>query len=62
MFTNISVGTSSATTLSEINEYLNHPVENVLDPLKWWTDNHCMYLNLSSMALDYLSVPHKFLK
>ena len=34
IFANISVGTSAATTLSEVNEYLNHPVKNILDLLK----------------------------
>jgi hypothetical protein len=59
MFANISVGTSGATTLSEVDEYLNRPVENILDPLKWWADNRRVYPNLSSMALDYLSIPRK---
>lgn len=59
IFANISVGTSAATTLSEVDEYLNRPVENILDPLKWWIDNRRVYPNLSSMALDYLSVPRK---
>jgi len=34
IFANISVGTNTATTLSEVDEYLNRPVKNVLDPLK----------------------------
>jgi hypothetical protein len=59
MFANISVGISAASILSEVDEYLNHPVENTLDPLKWWTDNRRVYPNLSSMALDYLSIPRK---
>jgi hAT family C-terminal dimerisation region len=59
MFANISVGALGATTLSEVDEYLSRPVENILDPLKWWTDNRRVYPNLSSMALDYLSVPRK---
>ena len=52
--------TNTATTLGKVNEYLNHPVKNVLNPLKWWTDNHQVYPNLSSMALDYLSIPCKW--
>jgi hypothetical protein len=39
IFTNISVGTLAATTLSEINKYMNRPVKNIVNPLKWWTDN-----------------------
>ena len=61
LFTNFSIGALATTTLSEVNEYLNHPVENILDPLKWWTDNCRAYPNLSSMALDYLSIPHKYI-
>jgi hypothetical protein len=34
VFANISVAAQSMTTLSDIDEYLNCPVENVLDPLK----------------------------
>lgn len=56
VFANFSVGTA-VTTLSEVDEYLKRPVENVLDPLKWWIDNRRVYPSLSSMALDYLSIP-----
>ena len=59
LFANFSVGTLAATKLSELDEYLNRPVENTVDPLKWWNDNHRVYPNLSSMALDYLSIPRK---
>jgi hypothetical protein len=62
IFANISIHTLAAASLSEIDEYLNRPVENILDPLKWWTDNRRVYPNLSSMALDYLSVPRKSFK
>lgn len=50
---------TSAPRASEIQEYLNHPVENVKDPLKWWVDNQHVYPNLHRMALDYLSIPGK---
>jgi hypothetical protein len=56
-FANISIDPKSATKLSEIDEYLRLPVENVADPLKWWYDNRRVYPNLSRMALDYLSIP-----
>jgi hypothetical protein len=59
LFANFSVGLSTATSLNEVDEYLNRAVENVPDPLKWWNDNRRVYPNLSSMALDYLSIPHK---
>ena len=57
-----SFGDLSVTTApraSKIQEYLNHPVENIKDPLKWWVDNKYVYLNLHRMALDYLSIPGK---
>jgi hypothetical protein len=59
LFANFSVGASSATTLGELDEYLSRPVENTVDPLKWWNDKRRVYLNLLSMALDYLSIPCK---
>ncbi len=59
LFANFSVGVTTATTVSEVDNYLSHPVKNILDPLKWWIDNQRNYPNLSSMALDYLSIPRK---
>ena len=56
-FGNLSVTNRRRT--SEIQEYLSLPVENVIDPLKWWTDNKFVYPNLHRMALDYLSIPGK---
>ena len=44
---------------SELREYLQKPVENVKDPLKWWIASHHIYPNLYCMALDYLSIPGK---
>ncbi len=35
LFTNFLVGITAATTVSEVNNYLSRPVENILDPLKW---------------------------
>ena len=56
-FGNLSV--TAGPRASEIQEYLSHPVENVQDPLKWWTANKYVYPNLHRMALDYLSIPGK---
>ena len=39
IFTNISVGTSTTAILSKVDKYLNYPVNNILNPLKWWSDN-----------------------
>jgi len=58
-FANISINLTKSTRLSEIDEYLRLPVENVSDPLKWWYDHRRVYPNLSRMALDYLSIPGK---
>ena len=57
-----SFGDLSVTTaphVSKIQEYLNHPVENVKDPLKWWDDNQKNYPKIHCMALGYLSIPGK---
>jgi hAT family C-terminal dimerisation region len=43
----------------ELDEYLSQPIEKVRDPMKWWWDHRHVYPKLSSMALDYLSVPGK---
>jgi hypothetical protein len=56
-FGNISVDLKTLPKTSKINDYLCLPVENVVDPLKWWVNNRCLYPNLSHMALDYLSIP-----
>jgi hypothetical protein len=54
-FGDLSVATTPR--VSEILEYLKHPVEKVNDPLRWWVDNQHTYPNLHRMALDYLSIP-----
>lgn len=54
-FGNLSV--TNCPRASEIQEYLNHVVENVKDPMKWWVENKYVYPNLHRMALDYLSIP-----
>ena len=43
--------------ISELDEYLRHPVESIKDLLARWYNNRFIYPNLSRMALDYLSVP-----
>ena len=35
-------------------------VEYVINPLVWWTERRAVYLNLSCMALDYLTIPGKY--
>jgi len=60
-FSNILVTNHIGSWTSELEEFLQKPVENVKDPLKWWVANHHVYLNLYHMALDYLSIPGKFI-
>ena len=57
-FGNISVTKHIRLCSSELQEYLQKPVENVKDPLKWWVANrHVSTSSLHHMALDYLSIP-----
>ena len=58
-FSNISVTNCIGSQTSELEEYLQKPVENVKEPLKWWVSNCHIYLNFYRMALDYLSIPSK---
>ena len=42
----------------ELNDYLTKPLEKVHDPLQWWRDHCTLYLMLSKMVFDFLSIPH----
>ena len=42
---------------SELNRYLTTDVEHVTDAITWWYERRNTYPHLSSMALDYLSIP-----
>jgi hypothetical protein len=57
--TNIPVARTGSSRIcrNELDEYLQLPVKNVKDLLKWWVNNCKVYPNLSQMALDYLSIP-----
>ena len=46
---------------SEVDRYLSSDVEHVTDPLAWWHAWRGMYPQLSRMALNYLSIPGKFI-
>ena len=59
MFVNFSVGASTTPALSKLDNYLTCPVKNVLNPLKWWANNHRVYPTLSFMALNYLCILRK---
>jgi hypothetical protein len=45
--------------MSELDVYLSQPVEDVVDPLKWWVIHTHTFPTLSQMAFDYLSIPGK---
>ena len=40
----------------ELDEHLSQAIEKVRDPIMWWWDHQKVYLQLSAMALDYLSI------
>src|SRR5882724_7398020 len=42
---------------NELDEYLSQAIEKVRDPIAWWWDHQKVYLWLSVMMLDYLSIP-----
>ena len=60
-FSNISVTNCIRSRSSKLEKFLQKPVENVKDPFKWWVANQHVYPNLYYMALDYLSIPGRFL-
>ncbi|THH13661.1 hypothetical protein EUX98_g9694 [Antrodiella citrinella] len=44
--------------MNELDHYLKQPREDARDnALKWWYDHRTIYLSLSHMARDYLSIP-----
>jgi hypothetical protein len=51
------MGENAASLSNELDDYLQAPLENVKDPLRWWFDNRRTYPNLSRMGRDYLSIP-----
>jgi hypothetical protein len=44
----------------KLDRYLSTDPEHVVDVLMWWTERKLMYLHLSHMTLDYLSIPGEF--
>ena len=53
-FSDLSVTT--APCMSEIQEYLSHPVENIKDLLKWWVDNKTVYPRLHQVSQVYIAI------
>ncbi|KAK2463722.1 hypothetical protein APHAL10511_004473 [Amanita phalloides] len=45
---------------SELDQYLSSDIEDVTDALSWWYKRRTTFPWLTRMALDYLSIPHKF--
>ena len=37
--------------------YLSSAAEAVQDPIQWWHEHCCTYLNLLCMAISYLTIP-----
>lgn len=44
----------------ELARYLSINVEDVDDPIQWWSDRKTQYPNLSRMAIDFLTLPGEF--
>ena len=44
----------------ELDCYLCSDVEHVTNPLVQWYEQHTVFLSLSHMALDYLTIPGEF--
>ena len=42
---------------NELDEYLSQAIEKVRDPIAWWWVHQQVYLWLSVMMLDYISIP-----
>jgi hAT family C-terminal dimerisation region len=40
----------------KLDKYLSKSVEKVCDPVAWWWEHHHIYLKLSKMAFNYLSI------
>lgn len=55
--TTVELSVSTRSRMCELREYLSTPIEEVEDPLKWWTMKRHIYPNLHRMALDFLTIP-----
>ena len=49
--------TKKTALADELTQYLATPVEVAKDPLMWWVKKQAMYLCLSQMVHNYLSIP-----
>jgi hypothetical protein len=48
-------------TNNELDAYLNAPVEDIDDALKWWQQQCATYPHLLHMVLDYLTIPGMYI-
>jgi hypothetical protein len=46
--------------LDELNDCLSQPIEKVHNQIWWWWDHRSVYLKLSQMVFDFLSIPGAF--
>jgi hypothetical protein len=51
----------STAAMDELRLFLNMEPENVTNAVQWWYENRTTYPRLYRMALDYLTIPGKYL-
>ena len=52
----------STGVMDELRLFLNMEPENVANAVQWWDENRADYPRLYRMALDYLTIPGKYLR
>ena len=45
----------------ELDNYLSTDPEHVINAIAWWYEKQLVYSRLHRMALDYLTIPGKFI-
>ena len=48
--------------MDELRLFLSIEPENVTNAVQWWYENRATYPRLYRMALDYLTIPGKYLR
>lgn len=52
----------STAVMDELRLFLSIEPENVTNAVQWWYENRATYPRLYRMALDYLTIPGKYLR